>query len=336
MKESILITGASGFIGSFLVEEALKRGMQVWAGVRNTSSRRYLQHRKLHLLELDMAHPEQLKSQLSGHKGTYNRWDYVIHCAGATKCVDKAEFDQANYLQTRHLVEALSDLQMIPRQLIYLSSLSVYGPIHEQDGEPIRETDTPCPNTAYGESKLKAERYLQSLEGLPYVIFRPTGVYGPRERDYFLMVKSISRHIDTAAGLKPQQLTFVYVRDVVQAVFGSIDARVTRRAYLLSDGQVYSSRTFSDLIRRELGNPWVVRLTFPLWTLRLVSRLAEWWAGRHGKSSTLNSDKYRIMKQRNWQCDITPAVTELGYRPQYDLQRGVAECMAWYKQEGWI
>ena len=225
---------------------------------------------------------------------------------------------------------------MMPRQLIFLSSLSIYGPIHEQDRKPICETDTPQPNTAYAQSKLKAEQYLQSIEGLPYVIFRPTGVYGPRERDYFLMVQSISRHIDTAAGFGRQDLTFVYVRDVVQAVFRSIERHIVRRTYLLSDGQVYSSSTFSQLIRQELGNPWVVRLTFPLWMLRLVSGVAEWWARLHGKASTLNSDKYRIMKQRNWQCDISPAVSELGYQPQYDLPRGVAECVAWYKQEGWI
>lgn len=334
--ESILITGASGFIGSHLVEEALRRGMQVWAGVRTGSSRKYLQHRKLHVIELDMACPERLRAQLSGHKGTYSRWDYVIHCAGATRCRDKGEFDQANYLQTRHLTEALEELQMMPRQLIYLSSLSIYGPIHEEDGEPIREGDTPRPDTAYGQSKLNAERYLQAKTGVPYVIFRPTGVYGPRERDYLLMMKSIRRHIDTTAGVRPQQLTFVYVRDVVQAIFLSIERHATRRCYLLSDGQVYSSRTFSDLIRRELGNPWVVRLTLPLAVLRVVSSLAEWWARLHGRTCTLNSDKYRIMRQRNWQCDVTPAMRELGYRPQYDLARGVAECVAWYRQEGWI
>ena len=336
MKESILITGASGSIGSFLTEEALARGMQVWAGIRSTSSRRYLQQRELHLLELDMARPDRLKAQLASHKAANGRWDYVIHCAGATKCADKADFDRTNYQQTRHLVEALGELEMMPRQLIFLSSLSIYGPIHEQDRKPICETDTPQPNTAYAQSKLKAEQYLQSIEGLPYVIFRPTGVYGPRERDYFLMVQSISRHIDTAAGFGRQDLTFVYVRDVVQAVFRSIERHIVRRTYLLSDGQVYSSSTFSQLIRQELGNPWVVRLTFPLWMLRLVSGVAEWWARLHGKASTLNSDKYRIMKQRNWQCDISPAVSELGYQPQYDLPRGVAECVAWYKQEGWI
>ena len=97
--ESILITGASGFIGSFIVEEALKRRFSVWAGVRPTSSRQYLKNRKIHFLELDFAHPNELRAQLSGHKGTYNKFDYIVHCAGVTKCFDKKAFDYVNYLQ---------------------------------------------------------------------------------------------------------------------------------------------------------------------------------------------------------------------------------------------
>ena len=64
MKQSILITGASGFIGSFLVEEALHRGFETWAGVRASSSRKYLQEPGLHFLELDFAHIDRLYEQL--------------------------------------------------------------------------------------------------------------------------------------------------------------------------------------------------------------------------------------------------------------------------------
>ena len=84
-------------------------------------------------------------------------------------------------------------------------------------------------------------------------------------------------------------------------------------------------RDFSLLIQKRLGVRFVVHITAPLCVLWLVSRAAEWIAARRGTLSTLNSDKYRIMKQRNWRCDITPAVEELGYKPAYDLRRGVEE-----------
>lgn len=333
---SILITGASGFIGSFIVEEALKRKFAVWAGIRSSSSRKYLRERKIHFLELDFAHPNELRAQLSGHKGTYNKFDYIVHCAGLTKCKDKKEFELVNYLQTKYFVDTLRELNMVPKQFIYISTLSVFGPAHEKDYSPIMESDLCAPNTAYGLSKLKAELYIQSVPGFPYVFYRPTGVYGPREMDYFLMAKSILNHMDFSVGFKRQDLTFVYVKDIVQAIFLGIEKQVSRRAYFLSDGNVYNSRAFSDLIRKELGNPYVIRLRCPLIVLKVVSLLAEFIATRSGKSSTLNSDKYKIMKQRNWQCDITPAIKELGYVPEYDLEKGVKEAIDWYKNEGWL
>lgn len=334
--ESILITGASGFIGSFIVQEALERNFNVWAGIRASSSKRYLTDSKIRFLELNFAQPNELREQLSEYKKKYHKFDYIVHCAGVTKCVDKKEFDQVNYLQTKCFVDLLCELKMIPKQFIYISTLSVFGPIHEKDYSPISENDTPEPNTAYGLSKLKAELYIQSLSGFPYVIYRPTGVYGPREADYFLMAKSIRQHTDFSVGYKRQDLTFVYVKDIVQAIFLGIDKGVSRRAYFLSDGEVYNSRAFSDLIQKELGDPFVIHLRCPLIVLKIVSLLAEFIATRSGKSSTLNSDKYKIMKQRNWQCDITPVVKELGYLPKYNLEKGVKETIAWYKKEGWL
>lgn len=334
--ESVLVTGASGFIGSFIVEEALRRGFGVWAGIRSSSSREYLQDRKIHFLELDFAHPNELRAQLSGHKGTYSKFDYIIHCAGVTKCVDKSDFERVNYLQTKYFIDTLRELNMIPKQFIFISTLSVFGPIREKNYTPITEEDTPMPNTAYGLSKLKAEIYLQSIPGFPYVIYRPTGVYGPREKDYFLMAKSIRQHTDFSVGFRRQDLTFVYVKDIVQAVFLGIEKQVSCRTFFLADGKVYRSRAFSDLIRKELGNPFVIRLRCPLIILKVVSLLAEFWAVRSKKPSTLNSDKYNIMKQRNWQCDIGPAVRELGFAPQYNLEQGVRETIAWYKNEGWL
>lgn len=332
----ILVTGASGFIGSFLVEGGLERGMQVWAGVRQSSSRKYLQDERICFAELDFTDSDHLEEQLKRHKKEHDGWDCIIHCAGVTKCLHQADFEIGNYWATRHFIEVLIRLDMVPRQFVYLSSLSVFGPIHERDYLPIGECDTPQPNTAYGVSKLHTEAYIRSLENLPWVIFRPTGVYGPRECDYFLMAQSISRHLDIVAGFRRQDLTFVYVTDLVQAIYLAVEKQVTGRAYFVSDGEVYSSRTFSDLIRTELGHPWLVRFTCPLGLLKIISSVAGNVAKLMHKPSTLNPDKYKIMKQRNWRCDIAPLENELGYQPAYPLERGVKETIGWYKKEGWL
>lgn len=336
MNYKILVTGASGFIGSFLVEEGLAEGMQVWAGVRKSSSRKYLQDERIRFAELDFTDSDRLSSQLQKHKTEHGGWDYIIHCAGVTKCIDKAGFEIGNYWATRHFIETLVSLDMVPKNFIFISSLSVFGPVREKDYSPICETDIPAPNTAYGISKLNTEKYLQGLKDFPYVIFRPTGVYGPREKDYFLMVESICNHVDFVAGYKRQDITFIYVKDLVQAVYLAIKKNVTYRSYFVSDGEVYNSRTFSDLIRKELGNPWMIRFVCPLPLLKIISSVVDLFSRFTHKPSTLNGDKYNIMKQRNWRCDITPVIRELGYRPEYNLERGVKETIRWYKEEEWI
>ena len=329
----ILVTGASGFIGSFIVEEALNRGFETWAAVRTSSSRKYLQDERTHFIELNLSSKEQLAEQLRDCD-----FDYVVHAAGVTKCLNKADFQRINTEGTKNLVDALLEVKMPLKRFIFVSSLSIFGAIKEQQPyEEIRETDTPQPNTAYGRSKLAAEQYLESLgTRVPYIILRPTGVYGPREKDYFIMAKSIKGHSDFAVGFKRQDITFVYVRDVVQAIFLALEKGQTGRKYFLSDGNVYQSVTFSNLIHEELGRPWWIRITAPVWVLRIVTFFGEYIGRMTGKVTALNNDKYNILRQRNWRCDIQPAIDELGYQPQYDLQRGVKETIKWYKNNGWL
>ena len=109
----------------------------------------------------------------------------------------------------------------------------------------ILDTDTPQPNTAYGESKIKAEEILDKMgDAMNIVTLRPTGVYGPREKDYFLMVDSIKKHVDFAVGYKPQEITFVYVQDLVNAVFLAIEKGQGGKKYFISDGNVYRFTCF--------------------------------------------------------------------------------------------
>lgn len=328
----LLVTGASGFIGSFIVEEAIRQGMDVWAAVRPTSSRRWLTDRRINFIELNLSDKTKLKEQLANYS-----FDYIVHAAGVTKCLHTEDFFKTNTEGTKNLVNAIRELPMPIIRFVEISSLSVYGPVREQQPyTEIKESDTPHPNTAYGRSKLEAEHFLDSLTDFPYVVLRPTGVYGPRERDYFMMAQSIKRHTDFAVGYKPQDITFVYVADVVQAVFLAIDHGQTGRKYFLSDGNVYNSRTFSDLIHSELGCPWLLRIKAPIWLLRIITFCGEYVGRITGKITALNNDKYNIMRQRNWRCDIQPAIEELGYKPQYSLERGVKLAMDWYKKNGWL
>lgn len=332
-KDKILITGATGFIGSFIVEEALKRDMEVWAAVRPTSSRKYLQQDGIRFIELDLNDENKLTEQLRGRS-----FDYVVHAAGITKCLDRRDFFKTNTEGTKHLANAIVNLGMPVKRLVFISSLSILGPVREEvPHTEIADSDTPQPNTAYGRSKIEAENYLRSIgDKLPFIILRPTGVYGPREKDYFMMAESIKKHVDFAVGYRRQDITFIFVSDVVQAVFLALEKGTAGKSYILSDGMVYSSRTFSDLIKKELGIKHVLRIVAPLWFLKAVSAVAEAAAHITGRVSALNRDKYNIMKQRNWRCDISAARKELGFSPRVQLPEGVKTTIKWYKDNGWL
>ena len=347
---TILVTGASGFIGSYIVQEGLDKGFEVWAGVRGTSSRGYLQDERIRLAQLDLSNPTLLRQQLCQYKEQLGGkgWDYVVHAAGATKCLDEQDFYRTNTDGTRHLIDALQAEGMVPKRFVFVSSLSIFGAIREKAVRkpsadnpwiysPILLTDMPQPNTAYGRSKLQAEEYLQQQKDFPFTILRPTGVYGPREKDYFMMAKSIKQHIDFAVGFQPQEITFVYMMDVVQAVYKCMDApAAVGKGYFLSDGEVYNSRRFSDLLQQYLGNPWVLHVKAPLWLLRIICWVSTRVSHITGKMNALNNDKYHILSQRNWQCDIEPAIQDFGYQPQWKLEQGVPATIKWYQDNGWI
>ena len=177
---TILVTGASGFIGSYIVQEGLDKGFEVWAGVRGTSSRGYLQDERIKFAQLDLSNPDKLLHQLQQYKEQMdgNGWDYVVHAAGATKCLNEEDFYRTNTDGTRNLIDALRTAGMTPKRFVFVSSLSIFGAVREEAirkpsaenpwiYSPILLTDTPMPNTAYGRSKLKAEEYLLQQKDFP-------------------------------------------------------------------------------------------------------------------------------------------------------------------------
>ncbi len=336
MTNKILVTGAGGFIGGFIVEEALNRGFDTWAGVRSSTSHEFLQDDRITFVDLDYAHPEKLRSQLTVLKEKMGGWDYIVHNLGVTKCKNKEDFYRINYQLVCNFVDALIACDMVPRKFIYMSSLSAWGKGDEVNHTPIKLTDTPHPDTEYGKSKLMTEQYLASLPDFPYMILRPTGVYGPREKDYLLMMQTIQAGFDFGVGYKKQLITFIYVKDLVRAIFAAIEAPTVRRAYFISEEQAYTSSGFRKYVAAELGKRCVIPIVVPCWFLWIISVVAEWISGLSGKTSTLNRDKYRIMCQRNWVCDTTPTREELGFIPQYSLEEGVRETVAWYKANKWL
>jgi nucleoside-diphosphate-sugar epimerase len=328
----ILITGASGFIGSFMVEEALNRGFETYAGVRKTSSKRYLQDEHIKFVDLNFADTAVLAKQLRA----LGKFDYIIHNAGVTKCQNKGDFDRVNFGYTRNLVDALIQADVMPDKFLFMSSLSAFGSGSEVTFEPMRLADTPRPNTAYGTSKLKAERHIQSLSNVPYLFLRPTGVYGPRETDYFVFNQTINRGIEPSMGFDTQYLTFIYVKDLVRAALDALASNIVRKAYFVADGQVYTNEEYAAIVKNILGKKRVLKLRTPLFLVKFISAFLETVCGWFGKTPTLNRDKYNILSAKNWKCETEPLEKDFNFKAEYDLERGMREAIEWYKKEKWL
>lgn len=333
--KTILITGASGFIGSFLVEEGLKRGCNVYAGVRRSSSREYLKDQSIRFAEFDFSDKKKMADALLQFREQGIRFDYIIHNAGVTKAQRKEEFREVNYLNTVRFIEALMETDMVPEKFVFMSSLAAFGPGDPDTGEPVKLAGPPKPIELYGRSKLEAEQFITSHTSLPWLIFRPTGVYGPREKDYFVFFQTISRGLEPYIGFREQVLTFIYVRDLVRVIFDALPSPVVHRAYFVADGKEYTSREFADITKRVMGKK-TIRFTVPLFLVKTIATVGEKVAGLWGSIPTLNTDKYNVLSSTNWRCEVEPLQRDFTFRAEYDLERGVREAVDWYRQNGWL
>jgi len=324
-SKSILIVGAGGFIGGFIARRALQMGYDTYVGVRQSTSRHHLTDPRLHFVTFDYDNPRQMADAISQALPADGRWTHIIWNLGATKCARFADFDRINYGYIRSFITLITELDVIPRRLLFMSSLSALGPGDETYYAPLSENTVPNPNTRYGLSKIKAETMLGANPQIPWIIFRPTGVYGPHEKDYLMMIQSIHHHFDFGVGYRRQMLTFIYVEDLVDAMFQALNAtdQVIHRKYIISEPRAYSQNEFRKIVARRLGTRFVIPIKLPLFTARIASAVAEKIAAARGKASTLNRDKYKIMAQRNWTCDITPAQRDFGFSPRFPLEKGI-------------
>lgn len=330
MKERVLITGASGFVGFHLIERALEKELEVFAAVRPSSKTSHLQFLPVKLIEADLSNPLKIKAQLEHYQ-----FDYIIHNAGLTKARTQEEYNYVNAVLTRNLAEAATLAQIPLKKFAFISSLAALGPVNDT-AEPINCNTEPHPVTAYGRSKLLAESYLSEFGQLPLVVFRPTAVYGPRERDIFIIIRAIAKGVEPYIGKKGQKLSFIYVKDLADAVIRSLYfQQKAHTSYNLSDGRVYSRYALADIIKGYLGKR-TFKFHIPAELVAAIASLLEVTYRFSRKTPALNKEKLNELNAANWSCSIREIEKDMGFIPQYDLEKGLAETVEWYRENQWI
>ena len=202
MKEKVLITGASGFLGFHIINAAIENNLDVYAAVRKNTNIKHLKELPIKFVELNFADTQGLIAVFSE-----NNFDCVIHAAGTTKANTQQEYNLVNDQYTQNLALAAERNKGQIKRFVFISSLAATGPLKTNEGK-IKENKADSPVTAYGKSKLNAENNLKKLD-IAVTIFRPTAIYGPREKDIFIVTQTISKGIDAYIGRINQQLSFV-------------------------------------------------------------------------------------------------------------------------------
>src|SRR5918993_4416044 len=328
MSEHVLVTGASGFLGYHIVNAAIDKGLIVYAAVRKNSNIKHLESLPVRYLYLDYEKVDEMAGQLREHG-----IKYIIHAAGITKAIRQDTYDYINATYTLNLAKAAEQLGDAFSKFIFISSLAAVGPLTEVAGK-ILETTPPRPVTAYGRSKLLAEKHLSEV-GIPSTILRPTAIYGPRDKDIFILVKTVNKGFDPYIGKFDQQLSFVHAKDVAELSVQALFIPEATGIYNVTDGNSYNRYQFSDIIKSILKKS-AFRFHIPMPLVRTLAFVLETTNGWLKKPSVLSREKLHELAAKNWICDISKAKTELRYSPKFDLQTGLEDSVSWYTNNKWI
>jgi nucleoside-diphosphate-sugar epimerase len=324
----ILVTGATGFVGSHLADSLLERGARVRCLARKSSNLRYVKDPGIELVYGGL-------DESTDWDQAFEEVDTVYHVAGTTFARRAEDYYRVNHKGTELLLsEAVKRRDRI-RRFVYISSLAATGP--SRDGVPVDEDTSPSPITPYGKSKLLAEEAVKVVADLvPVTVVRPPAVYGPRDYGIYEFFKAVKGGMFPVIGRRDKRVSLVHVRDLVTGIIlaGESDVAVGR-TYFVSSEDDYSMLAVADLMA-ALMRKRLRTFKLPRPVAYGVALAAEGAAALTRKPPVINRDKVIDLSQTGWTCSIERARTELGYSPIVDLETGLRETIAWYKQEGWL
>lgn len=331
MRKKILVTGASGFVGSHLVESAAAAGHEVHAAVRRSSNISSIEPFVHQFVYPDFEDMDQLRNLFETQK-----YDYIIHAAALTKAKSEKEINAVNVCITQRLLEAAFQSTMPPQRFVFVSSLAAIGPIAYNDGQLT--DDAPYkPVTLYGRSKQAAEEMIKSkFPTKPITVIRPTAVYGPREKDLFILFDTMNKGLDAYIGRASQKLSFVYVKDLVAVLLNACTAPQEGLTFFnITDGHVYSRYAMADIFKKTFAKK-LLRVHVPFGIVAGVAKISQWMYRNSAQTPVIYPERLGELTAQNWSCDISRAAYILHYKPKYDLANGLKESLLWYKQNKWF
>ena len=324
----VVVTGASGFIGSHLVDYLVERGCVVHALIRKTSDHKWLNKSdqvRIHLVDLEQ------KQYLP----CFEKADYLFHCAGLTKAKTREKYFLSNAFACELLYENCVAVGRNLKAIVHLSSLAAAGPSNE--GGAAQEKNPCKPITHYGESKLGGEKIaMEYASSLPLVVIRPRVVYGPRELNFFVYLKALSKGLNLKIGTISRELSLVYVADLVRAmVQAALSYPQNDRIFYVTDGESYTWDDIADSAIRILDVN-VKTLRIPEVLLSYFANVAEVLAWFSSKPALFDRQRVVDITQTGWVASPKAFYEAHAFQPKYSLEKGLGETVKWCRENNWL
>ena len=323
----VLVTGATGFVGSHVLDTLHARAIPSAILFRPTSDTRFIR-RHLDSIERrtgSVLEPASLVRALEGIT-------HIIHCAGCTKASRYSEYYEVNQGGTRNLVDAANRHSPSLQGLVHISSLAVTGPATPTN--PAREDSPLQLISEYGKSKLAAEREVRDHCRVPYTTLRPPAVYGPRDAGFLPIYRAVKNHLLPKTSDR-QSLSLVFARDLAESIIACLGRRSASQTYFTASREIVTAGTIADEICKQM-KVWTIPCPLPAAVLWLVCLTQEIFSRATGKASLLNLQKFAELRAPGWVCDPSRLEQEVGFKCSTLLGVGIAETLAWYRQEHWV
>jgi nucleoside-diphosphate-sugar epimerase len=315
----VLVTGATGFVGSHIARTFAEAGYEVRCGVRASSDLRWIEELDAERVPLDMTGGTEDLSR------AVENTDLVVHAAGITRARRAEDYHSVNAEGTRKLATAAQKAGV--RRFVLISSLAARGP-----DDPTKDDH---PESAYGRSKLEAEAYLRDFdEQMEAVVLRPAAVYGPRDTDLLPLFRMAN------AGWLPRPsgttlLQPVYAEDVARAALAAALQAAGFGPFPVAEAARYTWEDVAAGLEKALGRG-VRAVRVPAAAFMLAGRVAEWAARPLSAVPVFDERRARDVALRTWTCDTAVTERALGWRAEVPLFEGLERTARWYRQVGWL
>lgn len=326
----VLVTGATGFIGSHIADKMKEKGADIVCLIRKTSNLQWVENKGYELVEGSLSDKESLKYIVKDI-------DIIFHSAGLTAARNMDDFIKGNVTGTKNLFEAAASNASNLKRFVHISSQAAVGP--SKSLEEMSTEDKPHePLTSYGKSKRMAEDYLnQNVDKLPITIVRPPAVYGPRDVATLPMFKAAKKGIGTLIGFDDKYVSIISSMDLTRGIVeAGLSDNTIGETYFIASESYYSWNEITDIMSKAAGRNKVLKIKIPHPIVKVMGNINGMIGKITGKPPVFDSEKSIDFIQKYWTCSIEKAKKDFGYEQKYSLEEGMKITFDWYKSNGWL